>query len=357
MKSLLAQCKLTISQHIINENTYFSFSENVLISNAKLLANIRLMSIDEKSSLFFKEINNAALFTEQLLHQSFFSTNELEIILPIILNKYSHKPQDIVNLMLCHKDLQHLALSIALQNQYQVQLPHTCSNHVLQHHFINLFVMGRHRELMHYQQVNHNTESSESQLYLQILMKGSLTPRAVLNQILHHDLLSKDIFKIFILSLDEIQLTHLVNDLSTDDENYSLMISVMGLSSFSKFVPFLAEALFNADNAEYAFDYLKLMLGDKLSEFIPLAMQFDSNAQQRIQSFHYYGAKVLHLWTLRDKSHFSDHMLSGMPVNQENLRQIYKSHSLRHQKHAALMLLTMQFDAPFAHNITFRLIP
>jgi len=356
MKSPLAQCKLTISQHIIIENTYFSFSENVLKSNAKLLANIRLMSIDEKSNLFFKKINNAELFIESIQHQSLFSTNELEIILPIILNKYSHKPQDIVNLMLCHKDLQHLALSIALQNQYQVQLSHTCCNQVLQHHFINLFVMGRHRELMHYQQVHHNTESSEIQCYLNILMRGSVSARTVLNQILDHDLLSKDIFKIFIFSLDETQLTHLINDLSTDDENYSLLISVMGLSSFSKFVPFLAKALFDRDNAEHAFDYLKLMLGDKLSEFIPLAMQFDSNAQQRIQSFHYYGAKILHLWSLREKSHYPEQMLSGLAVNKKNLLEIYNSHSLRHQKHAALMFLTMQFNTPFAHNITFRLI-
>jgi len=356
MKRLLAQCKLTISQHIIIENAYFSFSENVNKSNNKLLAIIRFMSIDEKLCLLFKEINNAELFTEQLLQQSFFSIDELEIILPIILNKYSHKPQDIVNLMLCHKDLQHLALTISLQNQYQVQLPHTCSNQVLQHHFINLFVMGRNRELMHYQQVHHNTESTEIQLYLHILMRESVSPRAVLNLILHHDLLSTDIFKIYILSLDEIQLTHLVNDLSTDDENYSLMISVMGLSSFSKFVPFLAEALFSTDNAEHAFDYLKLMLGDKLSEFIPLAIQFDSNVQQRIQSFQYYGAKILHLWPLRDKSHFSDHMLSGLSANQDNLLQIYKSHSLRHQKQAALMLSAQQVNKSIVHNITFRLI-
>ena len=355
MDKLLAQLKLTINQLITVDNSYYCFEENVEHIKAKVFACIRLISQDSLSTTYLKDINDEKKFVSHLLNQTQLSIEQLEILLPIVLTKLCNKSQDIINAMLQHETLQHLALSIALQNQYQIQLPQNCSMQVLQHHCINLFLMNKEQELKHYHHSFCNAKCQQTQVLLKILMKQPLTLHSEQKLVVNETKLVTDIFKIYILSLDEIQLTNLINDLSKDEDNYPLLIAVMGVSGFIKYVPFLAKALFNKAVAKAAFDYLKLMLGDKLAAFMPLALQFESNEQQQYKSLHYYGAKILHLWSQRNTDDYPDKMLSGVAINQKNLNVISTTHSLRHKKHALLLMIAQSFNTSSV-NHNFRLI-
>ena len=231
-----------------------------------------------------------------------------------------------------------------------------------------------------------------SRLYLRVLLTAAdstqafitttagrreYEPQLLLRQFIEHEYLNSHLFEIFIVSLDEAALTRVINYLSTRQEELAAdqaqeqsekkspaehLMFVMALSGYSKFIPFLARYLQQPAYRQQAFTALRLLLGNKLDLFIPLAIQFASDEEQRLTDLGYYGAKILATWqqmlTVNQmpaglqagqeavqgqqteqetgQKGVPPRLFDGLPLTLENIERVLIQGSLLHYRYARL---------------------
>tara|TARA_R110002050_G_scaffold67065_5_gene145333 strand:+ start:204 stop:1421 length:1218 start_codon:yes stop_codon:yes gene_type:complete len=183
-----------------------------------------------------------------------------------------------------------------------------------------------------------------------VLSTGSVTNnrfdvQAIAAQFIQHDYMHSTLFDVYISSLNEHQITQLVNQLSVDKSFIPYIIHVMGISGYAKFIPFLAQYLQTEGFVLAAYQALRLLLGNKLDALIPLAVQFNSDIDKRQKDLRYYGAKILYAWQQGLSylgvifEHDDKRILNGTVLTAQSVEKILLSGSQWHQRVAMLYKL------------------
>jgi len=175
-----------------------------------------------------------------------------------------------------------------------------------------------------------------TRLYLNVFIQPPVSNALLLIDFIQLEYLESELFELYVVSLDVKTLLALVNQLAADQQHIALLIKVMALSGYSRFIPFLARYLQDTSYTANAHHALRILLGDKLDTLIPNYIQFNSDELQRIEDLRYYGAKILHHWDESLLPSLGPRLLSGLPVNKDNLDFLLKSGSQAHRRVAAL---------------------
>ncbi len=144
-----------------------------------------------------------------------------------------------------------------------------------------------------------NNLSALSWLYIEVLSDTGTRVEDIVAQFIAQDYLASSLFELYVTSLNEHEVTQLINQLSADNALIPTVIHAMALSGYTKFIPFLAQYLQQPCFVFDAFDALKILLGDVLDTIIPLHVQFKSEDEERATDLAYYGAKILNAWQQR----------------------------------------------------------
>ncbi|MCK5817974.1 MAG: hypothetical protein KAH18_01730 [Psychromonas sp.] len=183
-----------------------------------------------------------------------------------------------------------------------------------------------------------------NKLYFNLLFSDTQLQSDLLLLFIDLELLESHLFELFIVALNEKTVTEVVNKLSADDEHVKLIIRVMSLSGYTKFIPFLARYLQDEKYTLCAYHSLRILLGDKLDELIPSDIQFDSDQEKQKSNLAYYGAKMLHYWDSDFLKVFGPCILSGKNRTPLNILNIYKSASQAHRRVASINQIMVNVD-------------
>ncbi|WDE13897.1 hypothetical protein [Thalassomonas haliotis] len=416
--------ELLAQRRVINQ-TFYSYKQNLDENNRALAACLRLLKkaksngTEEKAQLMLFQAKNAAELVEAIRENTRFKADDLLLLLQLMLSRQQGAAADVIRALVQCKEhtLQLLAgqlhLARVTTNGQEPLSPSflsvlakdnvaACHVFLLAGYYHNTLMKtlsiavnnGENQALVDDSEWESYIENQPplSRLYLRVLLTATMsqvaiskvankaenTPLVLLEQFVEHAYLSSHLFEIFIVSLDEISLTRVINRLSTwlDDASapecldedgskqnrQEPLIFAMALSGYSKFIPFLARYLQKPDYSQQAFTALRLILGDKLDQFIPLAIQFASDEEQRLTDLSYYGAKILGGWqqllTMNPAAEklqagqeigleqqteqvpvqegIPARLFNGLPITLDNLETIIAQGSLLHRRYASL---------------------
>ncbi|MBU2870496.1 hypothetical protein [Colwellia sp. E2M01] len=133
-------------------------------------------------------------------------------------------------------------------------------------------------------------------LTIDVLSDNKSDVHRITTEFIQQEYLNSYLFDVFITSLNEHEVTQVVNLLSVDNAFIPYIIHAMALSGYIKFIPFLAQYLQQAPFVSAAHQALRIILGSKLDKLIPLTIQFNNDIEQRQKDLQYYGAKILNAW-------------------------------------------------------------
>lgn len=177
-------------------------------------------------------------------------------------------------------------------------------------------------------------------LYVELLMEVKKAPLKIYENVIELEMVDSILFDFYIASLDEEQLTLILNVMSQDDTLRAKVIEVMGYSGFIKFVPFLAKAMQQPSQTMAAFNALKIILGPLLEQAISLQWQSESDLDKRCEYLQFYSAKLLDRWPAialnYNQNNTINRMLNGVEVNESSIEFLLTQTSPVHQKIAQL---------------------
>jgi len=188
----------------------------------------------------------------------------------------------------------------------------------------------------------HFTQCSPlTQLYLNVLHHQTPVNVSLISDFIYLEQLTTTLFELYIvkLSLTELQESiALVADsnLLTALDKSQLIMKIMALSGYADFIPSIARYLQKKDDAFNAHFALRVLLGDKLNEFIPEGIQFNNDEAQKLSDLPYYGAKILHHWEISLQSTLPLRLLDGRSINDNSLKYIEQHSSQIHRRIANL---------------------
>jgi hypothetical protein len=316
-------------------DTFYAVKANADESRTRLIACARLL-VKKEHPFFFCADFKAALDVLLLDTQMTKAQQLLMLQLYAVIHQ---NPQEIVDLVYKSSsvELQNSAPLLALlmgvdDDLLLVNHPET----VVNNHLISAFYRHKWSLLSEFSVLYFPTATPLTQLYLKVLVDNKSLSKELITDFIHCDYLHSHLFELYIVRLDERQVTAIVNYLSSDEDNASLIIKVMALSGYSKFIPFLARYLQRKEHTLAAHHALRILLGESLDNFMPDAIQFAAEKMQRIQDFTYYGAKILHYWDSTLLPSVAARILSGQAITPENLATIWLDGSQAHRRVAAL---------------------
>ena len=180
-----------------------------------------------------------------------------------------------------------------------------------------------------------------TQLYLNVLHYQTPVSVSLISDFIYLEQLTSTLFELYIvkLSLTELQESiALVADsnLLTALDKSQLIMKIMALSGYADFIPSIARYLQKKDDAFNAHFALRVLLGDKLNEFIPEGIQFNNDEAQKLSDLPYYGAKILHHWEISLQSTLPLRLLDGRSINDNSLKYIEQHSSQIHRRIANL---------------------
>lgn len=320
-------------EHFIN--TFYASKQNVLDNRNRLIACAYQLSKQQHPVFSTLDVNaavsvlvNDKTYSQQLslltLQQYIHIYNNAERVLDAL---YHHSDSSLLVIapkLALIKHIEDHSLS-ALHNEVLL------NNQLLVRYYRQQF-----DQLSAFSNAHRDEVSSLTRLYLQVLNSTPTLNTLLLDDFITKDYLDSELFELYVVSLPEEALFALVNQLSADASHIDLIIKVMGLSGFSRFIPFLARYLQDKNQTLNAHHALRILLGDKLDSLIPHYIQFNSDEKQRIEDLSYYGAKILHHWDESLLPNVGSQLLSGLPINNDNLDFILNASSQVHRRVAAL---------------------
>lgn len=332
MDELLAQREQFIS-------TFYAFKSNADESRKRLIACTRLLV--KKQHPFFA----ATDVTESLSvlnNSADKSQPQYQATCLLMLQLYAliqQNQQDVAKHLYQDNDphLQSIAPLFALLMQVEDQPLQIGNNEgLLNNQLLGAFYRRQAPVITKFTAEHHHQVSPLTQLYLAVFADNRALSSELVTDFITCGYLHSHLFELYVVMLDERQLTDVVNHLSSDENNVSLIINVMALSGYSKFIPFLARYLQSKAHTLDAHRALRILMGPSLDSLIPDAIQFESEAQQRVQDFTYYGAKILHYWDKSLIQSLGERVLSGLAVTPKNIDEIWNNGSQIHRRIAAL---------------------
>jgi len=331
-KELLAQRSKMLS-------TFYSFKANIDQNTKQLLLYMTLLSKQKPSeNCLFTATTAGEVFS---FIQSEHGYNNADLLcaiqLKLHLNKELHKPLFVSLMSSQDSNIQALAPQLclflstnALQN---LVISFSPKKHEALHNqcLLNLYY---HKHLVSYLNSEHfsiDKLSPLNKLYLSVLTNNNISCNDVLDKFIELKQVGSHLFEIFIISLNEIEVTQVINKMSADDDLISTVIKSMSYSGYRKFTPFLGHFLQDPKNTLFAFNGLKLMLGDKLDQIIPLGIQLDSDEKQQIKALSLYGAKIISAWKKNHAIFEPAQMINGEKISQGTIEEILHNGSQLHR--------------------------
>ncbi|WP_426357554.1 hypothetical protein ACPUVO_13985 [Pseudocolwellia sp. HL-MZ19] len=333
------QFKELLAQRSIMLSTFYSFKMNLDENTKQLFLYMSLLSKQKSTeNCLFTATNAVDLFN---FIQSEHGYNNADLLcalqLKLHLNKELHQPLFVSLMSSQDASIQALASQLCLflsTNSLQNLVISFCPSEYETLHNQCLLSLYYHKHLVSYLNSEHFSLSKLSplnKLYLSVLSNNSLSCHDVLSQFIALKYIDSHLFEIFIISLNEAEVTQVINKMSAEDDLISVVIKTMSYSGYRKFTPFLGHFLQVPKNTLHAFNGLKLMLGDKLDQLIPLEIQLESNEEQRTKSLSYYGAKVISAWKNNNDIFAPTQMINGMNIEEETINYILQNGSQQHR--------------------------
>ena len=180
-----------------------------------------------------------------------------------------------------------------------------------------------------------------TQLYLNVLHHQTSVNVSLISDFIHLEQLTSTLFELYIVKFSLIELQNAITLINDSDRvtplnKDKLIIKIMALSGYADFIPSIARYLQKKDDAFNAHFALRVLLGDKLNEFIPEGIQFNNDEAQKLSDLPYYGAKILHHWEISLHSTLPHRLLDGRIINDKNLKYIEQNSSQVHRRIANL---------------------
>lgn len=331
-KELLAQRRQMLS-------TFYTFKANVDENTKQLFLYMSLLSKKKPSeNCFFTASTANDLFN---FIQSEHDYNNADLLcalqLKLHINKELYHPLFVSLMSSQDKNIQALTADLCLflsTNSLQNIVISFCPSEYEKLHNQCLLSLYYHQHLVSYLNSEHfslSKLSPLSKLYISVLSNNYKNCYDVLTQFIELKHIDSHLFEIFIISLNETEVTQVINKMSADNDLIAIVIKSMSYSGYRKFVPFLGHFLQDQNNTLHAFNGLKLMLGDKLDQIIPLEIQLESNEEQRIKSLSYYGAKVISAWKNNNEIFTPTQIINGMSIDVETITNTMQNGSQQHR--------------------------
>lgn len=318
-------------------NTFYAFKSNADESRARLIACARLLVKKQHSFFSNPEITNSL---SVLSHTSEKEQSQSEYLLMLQLYAGVHQnTQDVAKYLYQSHNLklQSLAPLFSLLTRVErAPLQHGNNEALLNNQLVAAFYCRQSDVITQFYLAQHPHLSPLTQLYATVLGDNSELSHVLVSDFISCDYLHSHLFELYVVMLDERQLTDVVNHLSSDDKHTALIMNIMALSGYSKFIPFLARYLQNKIYTLNAHRALRILMGPSLDSLIPDAIQFESEEKQRVQDFTYYGAKILHYWDQTLIQSLGARVLSGLTITPKNIAKIWLNGSQIHRRIAAL---------------------
>lgn len=329
MDELTVQLAQLMAQRKVLSFNFCCYKANMVNNTQKLLTIARLIH-QENNNQCILSAQNVEQITKQINGDHHYSDDDLALVISLKLMLAPNLQHQLIPRYLnsAQAQLQSLALTVAklLGNDLSIRLDFTQAikcffveksneclhqqafiQQVLFHLYYSKTLNDYLNEMMPEYKNKHDRLNNENNLsavnWLTIdVLSGCLNSnnlfdvQAITEQFIQHDYMHSTLFDIYISSLNEHEITQLVNQLSVDKLFIPDIIHAMGISGYVKFIPFLAQHLQTEDFVLAAYQALRLLLGNKLDKLIPLAVQFNSDIDERQKDLRYYGAKILYAW-------------------------------------------------------------
>lgn len=329
MDELTVQLAQLMAQRKVLSFNFCCYKANMVNNTQKLLTIARLIH-QENNNQCILSAQNVEQITKQINGDHHYSDDDLALVISLKLMLAPNLQHQLLPRYLnsAQEQLQSLALTVAklLGNDLSIRLDFTKAikcffveksneclhqqafiQQVLFHLYYRKTLNDHLNEMMPEYKNKHDRLNNENNLsavnWLTIdVLSGCLNSnnlfdvQAITEQFIQHDYMHSTLFDIYISSLNEHEITQLVNQLSVDKLFIPDIIHAMGISGYVKFIPFLAQHLQTEDFVLAAYQALRLLLGNKLDKLIPLAVQFNSDIDERQKDLRYYGAKILYAW-------------------------------------------------------------
>lgn len=150
--------------------------------------------------------------------------------------------------------------------------------------------------------------------------------------------LNSELFELYVVGLSVKQVEKVIELLSVDTQQTSLIIKVMALSGYSQFIPQLARYLQDKNYTAEAYVSLNILLGEQLALIIPDKVESNSDQSERIEDLIYYGAKILHIYESSLIDLLGSRILMGQSINERKLEYVFHFGSQVHRRVASLHL-------------------
>ncbi|WP_281558708.1 hypothetical protein [Thalassomonas sp. RHCl1] len=422
MKEISLYLDELLAQRRAIHQTFYSYQQNLDENSRSLTACLRLLKkvknngAEDDTQLVLFQTENAAELVEAIRENTRFEADDLLLLLQLMLSRQQALTAEVISALVQCKEhiLQLMAsqlhLALGVTNEQESFLPFVLAKGNAEAYHVCLLAGYYHNTLMKTLSFAVDKGENEafsddnelesyikkqaplSRLYLRVLLTAATPqiemskranqtendPLILLKDFVEYECLNTHLFEIFIVSLDEASLTRVVNQLSSSQDNVStpdciqvednkqsleeFLIFAMALSGYSKFIPFLARYLQKSGYTQQAYTALRLMLGDKLDQFIPLAIQFASDEAQRLTDLSYYGAKILGCWQqlltveqapekqqggsevdseqareqMSAKKEVPARLFNGLPITLDNIETTFVQGSLLHCRYASL---------------------
>ncbi|GGP73182.1 hypothetical protein [Shewanella ulleungensis] len=186
------------------------------------------------------------------------------------------------------------------------------------------------------------SRSSITSLYIEMLMTHINQPLKLYGLFVELEYCHSALFEVFMTSLGEETVTQIFNQMSQHTDFTLRVIELMGLSGFSKFVPFLARAMQQPNQTLIAFRALRTILGPELDQAVPYQWQFEEDEVERCEYLQFYSAKLLHRWMLLAPKMPEVRLINGIEVNIASIDKIISHSSPVHQHVAFLHKLRLK---------------
>lgn len=331
-KELLAQRRLMMS-------TFYSFKVNIDENTKQLLFYMSLLSKQKSMPNCLFTAANASEVFNFIQSEHGYNNDDLlcALQLKLHLDKELHNPLFVSLMSSQDSNIQVLASQLCLflsTNSLQNLVISFSPTEYETLHNQCLLSLYYSKHLVPYLNSQHFSLSKLSplnNLYLNVLTVNNVSCYEILNQFIELEYLDSHLFEIFIMSLNETEVTQVINKMSADDNLIAVVIKSMSYSGYRKFTPFLGHFLQDPDNAINAFNGLKLMLGEKIDQLIPLEIQLESEENKRIKALSYYGAKVISAWKNNHEIFLATQMLNGMQIDSGAIQNTLHKGSQKHR--------------------------
>jgi len=322
-------------EHFIN--AFYATKQNVDDNRNKLMACAYLLS-KQQDSIFFN--SDVAVVLSILTNDKTISEARMMLILQLYVQLYGNAELLIDGLYQNNSSIQQklapkLALILCIKD---IPLSISYNEEVLNEHLLAYSYRQRFDELATFSQSFSEQVTPLTRLYLDALDTRVISEKLLLNEFISNDYLDSELFKLYVIRLPLDLLATLIEQLSShsDPQIIRVLINVIGLAGYSRFIPLLARYLQDKSYALVAHHALRTIMGEGLDKLIPEHIQFNSDEIERIEDLPYYGAKILHHWETDLASTLPGRLLSGLPITEANLDLLLKNGSQVHRRAAAL---------------------